>query len=138
MEEARKRGVHDNNGADLDDKEYGPEDEAVSKSINTQGENDYYQQVQRGKQEKRTSRKQAHKNAVIAAREGKLAELAENVAGDGKRAINYQILKNKGLTPRRNKDNRNSRVKKRKKYQKAAKETQICSCCLFWWPIWCL
>ncbi|CAI4057944.1 hypothetical protein N7582_000972 [Saccharomyces uvarum] len=122
LEEARKRGVHDNNGADLDDKEYGPEDEAVSKSINTQGENDYYQQVQRGKQEKRTSRKQAHKNAVIAAREGKLAELAENVAGDGKRAINYQILKNKGLTPRRNKDNRNSRVKKRKKYQKAQKK----------------
>ncbi|CAI4057304.1 rRNA-processing protein SAS10 SKDI_04G0910 [Saccharomyces kudriavzevii IFO 1802] len=122
LDEARKRGMHDNNGADLDGKEYGPEDEAVSKSINTQGENDYYQQVQRGKQIKKTSRKEAHKNAIIAAREGKLAELADNVEGDGKRAINYQILKNKGLTPRRNKDNRNSRVKKRKKYQKAQKK----------------
>ena len=122
LDEARKRGMHDKNGADLDDKEYGSEDEAVSRSINAQGENDYYQQVQRGKQDKKISRKEAHKNAVIAAREGKLAELAENVVGDGKRAINYQILKNKGLTPRRNKDNRNSRVKKRKKYQKAQKK----------------
>lgn len=91
LDEARKRGMHDNNGADLDDKDYGSEDEAVSRSINTQGENDYYQQVQRGKQDKKISRKEAHKNAVIAAREGKLAELAENVSGDGKRAINYQI-----------------------------------------------
>ncbi|CAI4814203.1 ASN_HP2_G0006930.mRNA.1.CDS.1 [Saccharomyces cerevisiae] len=122
LDEARKRGMHDNNGTDLDDKDYGSEDEAVSRSINTQGENDYYQQVQRGKQDKKISRKEAHKNAVIAAREGKLAELAENVSGDGKRAINYQILKNKGLTPKRNKDNRNSRVKKRKKYQKAQKK----------------
>lgn len=122
LDEARKRGMHDKNGADLDDKEYGSEDEAVSRSINTQSANDYYQQVQRGKQDKKFSRKEAHKNAIIAAREGKLAELAENVVGDGKRAINYQILKNKGLTPRRNKDNRNSRVKKRKKYQKAQKK----------------
>ena len=31
LDEARKRGMHDNNGADLDDKDYGSEDEAVSR-----------------------------------------------------------------------------------------------------------
>ena len=41
-----------------------------------------------------------------------MAELQEAVGQDGKRAINYQILKNKGLTPHRKKEYRNSRVKR--------------------------
>merc|ERR1711976_87896 len=36
-----------------------------------------------------------------------------------RRAITYQIAKNKGLQPKRNKLNRNPRVKHRVKYQKA-------------------
>ena len=38
---------------------------------------------------------------------------------DERRGINYQISKNKGLTPHRKKGNRNARVKKRNQYDKA-------------------
>ena len=38
---------------------------------------------------------------------------------DDKRSINYEILKNKGLTPARKKEVRNPRVKHRKKYEKS-------------------
>jgi U3 small nucleolar RNA-associated protein 3 len=41
---------------------------------------------------------------------------------DAKRSINYQILKNKGLAPKRKKEQRNPRVKHRKKYDKAQKK----------------
>ncbi|RKP05618.1 Sas10 C-terminal domain-containing protein [Thamnocephalis sphaerospora] len=41
---------------------------------------------------------------------------------DAKRSINYQILKNKGLAPKRGKDQRNPRVKNRKKFAKAQKK----------------
>ena len=36
-----------------------------------------------------------------------------------KRAASYEIIKNRGLTPHRKKENRNPRVKKREKYEKA-------------------
>jgi hypothetical protein len=39
-----------------------------------------------------------------------------------KRLASYQILKNKGLTPRRKKEQRNPRVKNRKKFEKASKK----------------
>ncbi|XP_014675436.1 PREDICTED: something about silencing protein 10-like [Priapulus caudatus] len=38
---------------------------------------------------------------------------------DMKRPINYQIMKNKGLTPKRKKEQRNPRVKHKEKYRKA-------------------
>ncbi|KAI9140744.1 Sas10 C-terminal domain-containing protein [Paraphysoderma sedebokerense] len=41
---------------------------------------------------------------------------------DGKREINYAILKNKGLTPKRKKEQRNPRVKHRNKYNKKMKK----------------
>lgn len=122
LEEARKRGLHDPNGADLDGKDFASDDEAASKNVNDKSTNDYYEQISKQRIQRKESRKEAHNTAVIANREGKLAEMAEIVGTDGKRAINYQILKNKGLTPKRNKDNRNSRVKKRKKYEKAQKK----------------
>lgn len=122
IEEARKRGIHGKMGEDLDSKDYGSEDEAVSKSMNKESEHDYFNLIQKSRQSKKDSRQQAHKAAAMAARDGNLSELANKIGDDGKRAINYQILKNKGLTPRRKKDNRNSRVKKRKKYEKAQKK----------------
>ncbi|KAK4008465.1 hypothetical protein OUZ56_013605 [Daphnia magna] len=51
------------------------------------------------------------------------ADSANNVAEEeeevGKRGINYQIAKNKGLTPHRSKEQRNPRVKHRMKFRKA-------------------
>ncbi|KAK2874206.1 hypothetical protein QQF64_003841 [Cirrhinus molitorella] len=43
----------------------------------------------------------------------------ENMEGDAKRAITYQMSKNKGLTPKRKKINRNPRVKHREKFRRA-------------------
>lgn len=125
LEEARKRGQ--NNGKDdehdLDTGDYNSDDEKVASSVNTGGQkDDYYNQVKNKKLYKKLARSKAHEEAIIASKEGKLAEAAENIGEGGKRAINYQILKNKGLTPKRHKDNRNSRVKKRKKYEQAQKK----------------
>lgn len=45
------------------------------------------------------------------------SELQEE--GDSKRAITWQMAKNKGLTPHRKKEQRNPRVKHRNKFRKA-------------------
>ncbi|CCH44579.1 hypothetical protein BN7_4145 [Wickerhamomyces ciferrii] len=123
IEEARKRGLRDDNGADLDaEGDYDSQDEKDAKEVNGGFDDDYYNTLKSNKTESKAARKEAHEQAVKAAKEGRLAELQEDLGDDGKRAINYQILKNKGLTPHRKKDNRNSRVKKRKKYEKAQKK----------------
>ncbi|KAK6454869.1 disrupter of silencing SAS10 part of small subunit processosome something about silencing 10 [Scheffersomyces xylosifermentans] len=124
IEEARKRGLDekDDLGADLDGEDFGSDDERLAHEVNNGEDNAYYQSLKEGKQEKKESRLRAHEEAVKAAKEGKLAEVQESLGEDGKRAINYQILKNKGLTPHRKKEYRNSRVKKRKQYEKAQKK----------------
>lgn len=122
IEEARKRGQHDDNGEDLDaENDYDSQDEKDAREVNADNDS-YYNTIKSSKIKEKSQRIDAHNQAVRAAKEGKLAELQENLGEDGKRALNYQILKNKGLTPHRNKDNRNSRVKKRKKYEKAQKK----------------
>lgn len=116
IEEARQRGL-DKRDIDL------PDEELNSANDNVDDDDDgYYQSIKQNKIQKKQSRKSAHEAAVKAAKEGKLAELQEGLGEDGKRAINYQILKNKGLTPHRKKEYRNSRVKKRKQYEKAQKK----------------
>ena len=44
---------------------------------------------------------------------------SDTIGEDEKRAATYEMIANKGLTPHRNKINRNARVKKRVKYEKA-------------------
>ncbi|KAG7665407.1 SAS10 [[Candida] subhashii] len=114
VEEARKRGL--NKPADQDYDSGNDEGEAEG------GDDGYYESIKESKVAKKQSRKQAHEIAVKAAKEGKLAEVQEVLGKDGKRAINYQILKNKGLTPHRKKEYRNARVKKRKQYETAKKK----------------
>lgn len=43
----------------------------------------------------------------------------QNVEDGDKRAASFEIMKNRGLTPHRKKENRNARVKKRHAYEKA-------------------
>lgn len=121
IEEARKRGTKEHGaGVDLDDEDFNSDDEKAARDIND--DNDYYNSLKNAKKDAKDGRMSAHRDAVKAAKEGKLLELQEDIDDNGKRALNYQIMKNKGLTPHRNKDNRNSRVKKRKKYEKAQKK----------------
>ncbi|KAF5103122.1 hypothetical protein D0Z00_000100 [Geotrichum galactomycetum] len=117
-EEARKRGQQDadNFGSDNED------DEKTAREVRDSYDDDYYNMVAAGTKQKKIDRKEAHAAAIQAAKEGRLDELQEEIGENGKRAINYQILKNKGLTPKRKKEDRNARVKKRKKYDAAKKK----------------
>ncbi|SCU99285.1 LAFA_0G23090g1_1 [Lachancea sp. 'fantastica'] len=122
LEEARKRGQTASENTQLDAREYDSEDEKVANTINQGSSTDYYSATQQAGVNKKQARQQAHKDAVLANRSGKLAELSGEMDDNTKRAVGYQIMKNKGLTPHRKKDNRNSRVKKRKKFDKAQKK----------------
>lgn len=124
VEEARKKGLGlDKNqlGEDLDSNDFNSDDEKLASQMNNDAE-DYYESVKQGKKEKKEARRVAHEEAKRAARDGMLGELQDRVGEDGKRALNFQILKNKGLTPNRRNDNRNARVKKRKRYEQAKKK----------------
>ncbi|KKA01259.1 Something about silencing protein 10 [Hanseniaspora uvarum DSM 2768] len=125
LEEARQRGLQkqDDFAKQMEEEEDVDMDKINEiNNYNTEEIEDFYNSVSKTKADKKEKRSEAHRLAKQASTEGKLEELAETLDEDGKRAINYQILKNKGLTPHRHKDNRNSRVKKRKKYEKAQKK----------------
>ena len=76
-------------------------------------------QSQKKKDDKAT-RSAMYKQA--AAEGGTVRTIEEEVGPEGKRKISYTIEKNKGLIPKRNKDVRNPRVKKRKKYEEKMKK----------------
>lgn len=81
----------------------------------------FYASAVAQKQASKTATRELHTQTARAVKEGRFEEyLAANQSVD-KRAINYQIQKNKGLTRKRKKENRNARVKKRNKYEDAQK-----------------
>lgn len=127
--EAEKRGrkeLHPDQqlGGDSDD-----EDRRVAKELR-RGEgakegtdDDEYYDMVASRSKKRKDDKQARADAhAEAERLGGQVYEQEEVGPDGKRAITYQIQKNKGLHAKRNKDSRNPRVKKRKKYEEKQKK----------------
>lgn len=59
---------------------------------------------------------------ALAAKEGGTVVPEEIIGEDGRRQITYAIQKNKGLTPRRSKQQRNPRVKKKLKYEAKKKK----------------
>lgn len=119
--EAERRGKKDSkHGTALGDEDSSGGEEAVAKQVRDE-EDGYYDMIAhrtKAKKDDKTARKEALAAASIADR---VVEV-ETVGEDGKRKINYQIEKNKGLAPRRKKDVRNPRVKKRKKYEEKQKK----------------
>lgn len=84
-------------------------------------EEDYYDMVAARRQQRKAEKQSRAEAYAEAARQGAQVEEVEEIGPDGKRAITYQIQKNKGLAPKRSKENRNPRVKKRKKFEKKKK-----------------
>lgn len=126
--EAEKRGRKELNpdqqlGGDSDD-----EDRRVAKELRRgegakEDDDDEYYDMVASRSKKRKDDKQARADAHAEAERlgGKVFE-QEEIGPDGKRAITYQIQKNKGLHAKRSKDSRNPRVKKRKKYEEKKKK----------------
>ena len=85
-------------------------------------EEDYYATIASrtaAKKADQAARREAQREAAI---RGAKVQTSEEVGPDGKRKITYAIQANKGLTPRRKKENRNPRLKKRRKYESKLKK----------------
>ncbi|CAG8451367.1 13614_t:CDS:10 [Acaulospora colombiana] len=104
-------GNKEENDADLDD-QYLNDD--INAAIDIGSEDDFYKAVKNAKK--------AAKEKTIQSEKSEIIYEDETLPDGAKRQINYQILKNKGLTPRRKKEQRNPRVKHRSKYEKAKKK----------------
>ncbi|KAG0146767.1 hypothetical protein CROQUDRAFT_43831 [Cronartium quercuum f. sp. fusiforme G11] len=80
---------------------------------------DYYETVKELKESAKIAKKAKYDEERLAERN---ALSTEGETGSGPRQATRQILKNKGLTPKRAKVNRNPRVKKRLRFEKANKK----------------
>lgn len=117
-------GEHDlfdsgDEGASADDYQEMPSKKSAGGDDDDEDVDDFVAALKAKKQQRKAEREAMHE-VYLDAKKGKID--VDKLDDNGKRAINYQILKNKGLTPHRKKENRNSRVKKRIKYDKAKKK----------------
>ncbi|EPX71625.1 U3 snoRNP-associated protein Utp3 [Schizosaccharomyces octosporus yFS286] len=125
LREAAARGQDQAQGADLDEED--PENEGLLANKDRevdfadQDALEYYNAVSSKSKSEKRKRKEDHnyeRDLVRASRHPELFELGE---GD-KRGITRDIATNRGLTPHRPKENRNPRLKKRMRYEKAKKK----------------
>ncbi|KAI7946933.1 hypothetical protein MJO29_011460 [Puccinia striiformis f. sp. tritici] len=84
---------------------------------NQDGQSDYYDTIKELKLSAKKSKKIQYDEKKLSERDALTTEAEGGTSGP--REISRQILKNKGLTPKRAKENRNPRVKKRKRFEKA-------------------
>ncbi|RIA89269.1 Sas10 C-terminal domain-containing protein [Glomus cerebriforme] len=110
-----------NNGDDLDDLDWDEDDGKTANDIETGGEDEFYLAVRKIKKAKKEQKMFEH-GLIGTNKNNKISYEEETLPDGSKRQINYEILKNKGLTPHRKKDQRNPRVKHRNKYDKAKKK----------------
>ncbi|ROT38491.1 hypothetical protein SODALDRAFT_333086 [Sodiomyces alkalinus F11] len=122
--EAERRGKKF--GADLggDDGDSNDDDEENDTAAVRRGgdEDDEYYDMVAGKSKQKKEDKAARRAALAAASAADRVVEREVVGEDGKRRITYAIEKNKGLAPRRKKENRNPRVKKKMQYDAKQKK----------------
>ncbi|KAK4048655.1 something about silencing protein 10 [Microbotryomycetes sp. JL201] len=116
-------------GSALDDQDYDEEDLRAAKrvkgvSYEDDGDDDdghdIVSELKRQKDVAKLAKKQSYDESRLQEK-NELLDLAASMP-DGPRGATRQILANKGLTPRRKKENRNARVKKRLQYEKAKKK----------------
>ncbi|KAJ5082298.1 hypothetical protein N7532_011341 [Penicillium argentinense] len=125
--EAEKRGrekpdIGEELGGDSDEEDLRVRNELRKGNESGTDEDEYYDMVAARNKSRKDDKKARADAYAAAAAEGGHVEVQEEIGPDGKRAITYQIEKNKGLTPKRSKDSRNPRVKKRKKYDDKKKK----------------
>ncbi|GAA6055699.1 hypothetical protein JCM3770_001027 [Rhodotorula araucariae] len=118
--------------AALDEGEFDDEDRKAAKAVRDEeagsagggggndDDDDYYDLVAAEKEEGRRAKKVKYDDAR-AAEKAEIEQLAA-ASVDGPRGASRQILANKGLTPKRKKENRNARVKKRRQYDDKKKK----------------
>ncbi|KAL9090894.1 MAG: hypothetical protein Q9165_005102 [Trypethelium subeluteriae] len=123
--EAEKRGKKKLGDATALGGESDEEDHRQAREVRGEEANgeDYYDMVAaRSKQRKQDKRDRAQAYSQAAKEGGRVFETEGEIGADGKRAVSYAIMKNKGLTSKRSKDVRNPRVKKRKKFDQKKKK----------------
>ena len=91
------------------------EDLAGNEDEDLAGEDDFYREMKKRKEAKQSAKEARQESAAHYVNED--FELEE---GESRKAT-QKILKNRGLVPSRPKENRNPRVKKRRRYEQAVK-----------------